>query len=330
MKDVAREKLNSPFADDIAAYLSYKRQLGNRYETEEFDLRLFDRYLCQKKIVQKEQVTNAVIVDFLSSRPRKTARSYNGLLGDVRRLFAWLVMQGKMSSSPVASQPQRRGTSRRPFILNSTHVERLLDATATLKTTKHARRRGHTYRMIFSLLYTLGLRVSEARNLRIEDVDFQRNLLIVRESKFSKTRFVPFGPNVASRLSTYMSASRATECSPEKLLFSFEPSRSHPIGRQTIGRVFRSLIPFMKLKLQPGQTPPRLHDLRHSMAVGTVLRWYHEGKDPSTLLIQLSTFLGHADVSSTTVYLEMTEELLQVAGRRFEQFAKPLIGGTKQ
>ncbi|MBX9771615.1 MAG: hypothetical protein K2X29_09605, partial [Candidatus Obscuribacterales bacterium] len=64
MKDVAREKLNSPFADDIAAYLSYKRQLGNRYETEEFDLRLFDRYLCQKKIVQKEQVTNAVIVDF--------------------------------------------------------------------------------------------------------------------------------------------------------------------------------------------------------------------------------------------------------------------------
>ncbi|MBX9772145.1 MAG: tyrosine-type recombinase/integrase [Candidatus Obscuribacterales bacterium] len=327
MKDVATEKLRSPFADEITAYLRYKRRLGKRYETEEYDLRLFDRYLWEKKILQRQQVTNAVIVDFLSSRPRRTARSYNGLLGDVRRFFGWLTMQGKISSSPVSSQPMRRGTSRRPFILNSTQVERLLDATATLKARKQAARRGHTYRMIFALLYTLGLRVSEARNLKIKDVDFERNILTIRESKFSKTRLVPFGPNLSARLFSYMSACSATGCYPENFLFSFDPSRSRPIKRQTIGHVFRALIPFMKLKLQPGQTKPRLHDLRHSMAVGTLLRWYQEGRDPSTLLLQLSTFLGHADLSSTTVYLEMTEELLQVAGRRFEQFAKPLIGG---
>lgn len=327
MKDVDIEKLQSPFANNIAAYLKYKRQLGKRYETEEYDLRLFDRFLCKQGVAGRQQVTNVVIVEFLNSRPRHTSRSYNGLLGSVRRFFSWLVTQELISSSPVSVQPKRRGVSRRPFILNSTQVERLLDATAELKTTKNAPRRGHTYRMIFALLYTLGLRVSEAINLRRKDVDFERNILTIRESKFSKTRLVPFGPNLAVRLNTYMSASRPTENACEDLIFCFRPSRRHPIRRQTVGSVFRLLIPLMKLKLLPGQTQPRLHDLRHSMAVGIVLRWYQEGKDPSSVLLQLSTFLGHADVSSTIVYLEMTEELLQAAGKRYELFAKPLIGG---
>ena len=87
MKDVDIEKLQSPFANNIAAYLKYKRQLGKRYETEEFDLRLFDRFLCQQGIADRQQVTNVAIVEFLNSRPRHTSRSYNGLLGSVRRFF---------------------------------------------------------------------------------------------------------------------------------------------------------------------------------------------------------------------------------------------------
>jgi len=319
----------SPFAEDMTAFLKYKRQLRKSYVTEAFDIRLFDRYLCQLEIREKQQVTNRVVEAFLNSRPRKTSRSYNSLLGTLRRFFAWLVLQETISESPVSVQPKRRGIARRPFILSCAQVEHLLNAAANLRTTKHAPRRGHTYRMIFALLYTLGLRVSEVTNLKMKDVDLERHLLIIRETKFLKSRLVPFGPNLAERIVTYIGACCANARTPEQPLFSFDLKRNHPIARGSIGSTFRLLIPYLKLQLRPGESNPRLHDLRHSMAVGTLLRWYQEGKDPSNLLLQLSTYLGHSDISSTAVYLEMTEELLHAAGQRFEKFANPLIGGKQ-
>jgi len=319
--------LAGPFADEMAAFLKYKRQLRKSYLTEEFDLRLFDRYLHQQEITEKQKVTNIVVEAFLNSRPRKTSRSYNSLLGALRRFFAWLVMQEILSQSPVCIQPRRRGIARRPFILSCAQVEQLLNAAVNLRTTKHAPRRGHTYKMIFALLFTLGLRVSEVTNLKIKDVDLERHLLIIRETKFLKSRLVPFGPNLAERLVTYIAFCCANGRTPEQPLFSFDPKRNRPVARGSIGSTFRRLLPCLNLQLRPGDNRPRLHDLRHSMAVGTLLRWYREGKDPSNLLIQLSTYLGHSDISSTAVYLEMTEELLHVAGQRFEQFASPLIGG---
>ena len=72
---------------------------------------------------------------------------------------------------------------------------------------------------------------------------------------------------------------------------------------------------------------PRVHDLRHSFAVGTLLRWYREGADPAARLLHLSTFLGHVDPASTAVYLTITADLLQAAGERFERFAAPLSTG---
>jgi site-specific recombinase XerD len=70
-----------------------------------------------------------------------------------------------------------------------------------------------------------------------------------------------------------------------------------------------------------------VHDLRHSFAVGTLLRWYREGADPAARLLHLSTFLGHVDPSSTAVYLTITADLLQAAGERFERLAAPLSTG---
>ena len=74
--------------------------------------------------------------------------------------------------------------------------------------------------------------------------------------------------------------------------------------------------------------PPRLHDLRHSFAVGTLLRWYCQGSDPAARLLHLSTFLGHVDPASTAVYLTITAELLEAAGDRFGRYAAPLSTGA--
>jgi integrase len=112
---------------------------------------------------------------------------------------------------------------------------------------------------------------------------------------------------------------------PEAPVFSFTGGRAiHP---GTISQTFQALIPRLGLVLPAGVAPPRAHDLRHSFAVGTLLRWYREGMDPSSRLLHLSTFLGHVDPTSTAVYLTITAHLLQAAGERFTRFAAPLSTG---
>jgi integrase len=104
-------------------------------------------------------------------------------------------------------------------------------------------------------------------------------------------------------------------------LFSFDGRRRvHP---GSASQVFHHLVTVLDLPVPEGVSPPRLHDLRHSFAVGCLLRWYRDGLDPSTRLQHLATYLGHVDPASTAVYLTITPELLAEANRRFEAFSEP-------
>lgn len=173
--------------------------------------------------------------------------------------------------------------------------------------------------MIFALLYGLGLRVGEAVRLQLGDVDFQRDTLFVRETKFSKSRLVPLGPRLATRLRDYIEKHHGGTSASDRPLFSF--TKRGCICPETVSQTFHALVPKLGLVLPPGVSSPRLHDLRHAFAVGTLLRWYRQGIDPNCRLIHLSTFLGHVDPNSTAVYLTITEELLREADRRFRAFA---------
>jgi integrase len=88
-------------------------------------------------------------------------------------------------------------------------------------------------------------------------------------------------------------------------------------------------MPRLQLVIPDGVASPRLHDLRHSFAVGTLLRWYRTGVDPQARLLHLSTFLGHVDPASTAVYLTITPALLAAASERFARYAASSTeGGT--
>jgi integrase len=172
------------------------------------------------------------------------------------------------------------------------------------------------------LCYGLGLRAGEACSLRLSDVDAGRSLLIVRGGKFGKSRLVPHGPRIAALVGEQASRrARAAGTDAQAPLFTFDGRRSvHP---GTASQAFHHLVATLELPVPAGVSPPRLHDLRHSFAVGCLLRWYREGLDPSARLGQLSTFMGHVEPRSTSVYLTMTPQLLAEASRRFEAFAAP-------
>jgi len=104
-------------------------------------------------------------------------------------------------------------------------------------------------------------------------------------------------------------------------LFSFDGHRCvHP---GTASQVFHALVTTLGLPVPDGVSAPVLHSLRHSFAVGRLLRWYREGLDPAARLPWLSTFMGHVDPVSTQVYLTITPALLEQASLRFEALAEP-------
>ena len=320
-----RNGFESPLSAGIERFLAHKRALGRKFRTEEAALRLWDRFLVESGIDHVDEIHAGVVDAFLRSRPRTRPRSYNHLVGVLARLFSWLIGQGDLASSPVRAPLRRRGAERIPFLFGCSEARRLLEHAGDLKNWPRAPLRGLTYRTIFALLYGLGLRVSEASRLCCQDVDLERNLLVIRLTKFAKNRLVPFGPRMALRLQKYLQsrAARYGPAAPQAPLFSFGSKRSlHP---GTISQTFHALVPLLKLKVPQGVMPPCAHSLRHSFAVGTLLRWYRAGIAPSSRLLYLSTFLGHADPASTAVYLSITSELLEEANRRFERFAAPAI-----
>jgi integrase len=309
--------------EHIERFLAHKRALGCRFAVEENALKLLDRYLVEHSVSSLEEITSALFDAFLASRPRKRARSYNHLRCTVARLFTWLVGQGLLERPPLLTRPRRETAPRKPFIFDRKDAGRLLSVAAGLQDNPGAPLRGMTYRTIFALLYGLGLRVGEVSRLTVGDVDFRRRLLVIRETKFYKSRLVPFGPRIESLLRDFTQARGAAPLPADAPLFSFRQGR--PIRPETISQTFHALVPRLELSVPPGTASPRLHDLRHSFAVGTLLRWYRSGVAPQAGLLRLATFLGHVDPVSTSVYLTITDPLLEEANRRFEGFAHDLI-----
>lgn len=313
----------SQLAEAITGFLSYKRALGRKYKTEEYALRLFDRYLVEHSIAGFDDVTPELLNAFLTSRRRTSPRSYNHLLGVLRRLFNWLVNQGYLMQSPLCDRPRLETSQRIPFLFDKALAGKLLEAASTLPDNPYTLLRGPTYHMIFALLYGLGIRVGEVSRLCHKDVDLQRNLLIIRQTKFSKSRLVPFGPCMAESLHQYIECreQKIGEFEPNDPFFSF---RKCPINRHTISRTFHNILPLIGVDMQEGMAPPCPHSLRHSFAVGTLLRWYREQKDPAQYLLHLSTFLGHVNPDSTAAYLTITGDMLTEASKRFAEFSAQL------
>jgi site-specific recombinase XerD len=323
MKTPAPE-LHSILAEPIACFVQYKRALNRKYRSEALALSLFDRFIYDDRIAEWNEIDGALIDRFLASRPRSRPRSYNHLLGVLTRFFDWAILQRLTECNPVGAKPRRETSKRIPFLFDLNDAKRLLDIARTLPDRPKGPCRALVYETIFALLYGIGLRVGEVARLNLGDVDFDRETLFIRNTKFSKTRIVPVGPKLAQRLRRYVDQRYGAAGNADTPLFSF--TKGGAVNPGTISQTFHALVPKLQLRIPPGVSSPTVHCLRHSFAVGTLLRWYREGVDPNQRLIHLSTFLGHCAPSSTAVYLTITEELLHQADQRFHAYV--LKGGA--
>jgi integrase len=314
--------MNDSLAAAVADFLAHKRALGRKYRTEEATLRLLLVFAAQHAVEDLHQLTPGLLEEFVASRPRQRARSFNHLVGILGCFLDWAVTQQRLEASPLRRTLRRETARRLPFLFDAAQARQLLEAATALPDNPRATGRGVTYCGIFVLCYGLGLRAGEACGLRLGDVDTARQLLVVRGGKFGKSRLVPHGPRIGELLARQLERRRVVGArEPSAPLFSFDGRRS--VNPGSASQTFHRLVLGLAFPVPDGVAPPHLHCLRHSFAVGCLLRWYRDGLDPSTRLYQLSTFMGHVDPASTAVYLTITPQLLAEANRRFEAFAEP-------
>jgi len=301
-----------------AAFLAHKRALGREYRSEEATLRLLVAFAADHGLDRLDQLSAELLDAFVASRPRPRPRSFNQLVGIVGCFLDWAVAQQLLAVSPLRTTRRRETANYIPFLFDAAQARQLLDAAAALPDNSKANGRGTTYHALFALSYGLGLRAGEVCGLRLGDIDADRSLLVVRGGKFGKSRLVPHGPRIAELVAGQAERRRGPDDAP---LFSFDGRRCLNPG--TASQVFHRLVVDLDFPIPDGVSAPRLHCLRHSFAVGCLLRWYRDGLDPSARLYDLSTFMGHVDPTSTQIYLTITAELLDEANRRFEAFTEP-------
>jgi integrase/recombinase XerD len=208
----------------------------------------------------------------------------------------------------------------RPSLYSNQEIEALLDA---------ARHMPHRYQSgallpwvyygLFGLLSVTGLRLGEARNLKLDDVDLTAAGLTVRGTKFGKTRLVTLHASTCQVLAEYIDRRQHHGAGRPVSAYLFVSSWGNRLDSGQIHRAFYRLSRQIGLRGASGRHGPRLHDLRHRCATTTLVHWYRCDQDPARRLPLLSTYLGHVHVADTQWYLEASPELLREAMCRLEQ-----------
>jgi site-specific recombinase XerD len=173
---------------------------------------------------------------------------------------------------------------------------------------------------LIGLLYATGLRIGEALNLTLGEVDLKLRLLLVQKGKFNKSRYVPISSSTARQLATYLRRRQKAGFSTASTAPLFINLSGVKYGHAAFTSVFLQILRKSGLRGHKGQRGPRVHDLRHAFAVGRLLAWYKEGVDLGAKLPLLSTYLGHTGITGTQVYLHATAQLLGSVSRRFHTF----------
>lgn len=200
-----------------------------------------------------------------------------------------------------------------PHIYSDQEIRALMAAAARWR----SRLGSATLQTLIGLLAATGMRISEAVRLDRGDFDVAHGRLVVRNSKFGKSRELPLHPTTVQALRDYLhfrDQLRPRVQTPALLL----STTGQRLSRRYAEWQFAQLRKRVALATRPGSMPPRLHDLRHTFAVRTMLDSYRTDGDPRARLAQLATYLGHGNPAASYWYLSATPELLALAASRLE------------
>lgn len=303
----------------ICKYITYRKAMGEKFRTNETYLKAFSRSMGNS--IKIKDITSEMVAKFLYDRLPITSAwfiKHTALLG----FYDYAIGRGFIDFSPLPTTLPKRPPAFVPYIYTRAELRQLFKAALTYQKNRSCIEPLMVNKILL-LLYATGLRLREALSLTMSNVDFLQSVIIVEETKFYKSRLVPFGKQLAQELSKYLKWSKQKGFPQEETSPFFYGKDNKPLNMSTIESAFQRIRQKAEVKrTDNARYQPRLHDLRHTFAVHRLMSWYQKNADVQQLLPVLSVYMGHTYLAATSVYLTMTKDLLQEAGKRFEKYAR--------
>ena len=293
-------------AHAVESYVALRRATGFAFRSEGALLKNFATF---SEMRSESHVRAPIVIEWAGlarSIPQRARR-----LGIVIRLARHLSAEDARHEIPPAIFGAEKGPRPVPYILSPDQIRRLVHAASQ---SGYRTLRRETYSTLFALLASTGLRVSEAIHLRLQDVTSDG--LVIRCSKFRKSRLVPLHDTAKAGLERYLQRRCVYAPADDHVFVSL---RRKPLLLHDVEVAFRTAVRASGLPDGPARARPTPHSLRHTFAV-RALQTCPDGRDAITQhMLALSTYLGHAKVADTYWYLEAVPELMTDIAERCER-----------
>lgn len=291
----------------VENYLAVRRAAGFALSCQGSYLKSFAAFSGARK---QHYVSTDIAIEWAGLAPSVPQRARR--LGIVIRFARYLRTEDVRHEVPPAVFGRDRRPRPTPYILTENQIQQVVIAASRSR----YRLCGPTYSTLFSLLSCTGLRVSEAIHLRMDDIT--PDGLLIRCTKFRKSRLVPLHETARTGLEQYLQKRRSYACFDDHVFVSL---RRKPLSVQIVDKAFRTVVKQMGLSPGRGRARPTPHSFRHTFAV-RALETCPDDRDAITKhMLALSTYLGHSKVEHTYWYLEAVPELMRDIADRAEQFA---------
>ena len=294
----------------VCDYLSLRRAVGYRLEREGSWLPDFVSFLERSG---SEFITTKLALEWATRSPRASTESKAKCLAMVRGLAKYVRADDPRTEIPAADLLPRHNYRNTPYVYSQSEVEELIRACGKLNSLLMR----HTYATLVGLLAVTGMRLGEAINLDRSDIDDDEQVITICKGKLGKSRELPVHATTIQALRDYSKKRDRVFGHPKTASF-FLSQTGNRLLPQNVWKTFDTIR--CATGLQSRRPKPRIHDLRHTFVVRTLMRWYAEEGDVGRRLAQLSTYMGHVNPSSTYWYLTGTPDLMALAVKRLEKY----------
>jgi integrase/recombinase XerD len=290
------------FRDLLIQFVQFKQSLGFHYASDADILKRFSRFTL-KYTIKSHALTKELVDAWTQKRPTERDVTWEHRINNLRQFAKYLSDLGYEAYMPFCKAKINRNLYV-PHIFTQEQLKCFFNECENIKphpfSNKHL-----VLPAIYRLLYGCGLRISEAVDLKLKDVDLKQGIITIHGSKFDKDRLIPMSPSLTKYLEKYYLGIH-TVSTPDDYFFM---KRDRTIvASNTVYKNFRKILWKSGISHGGKGRGPRLHDLRHTFAVHSLNQMVRQGIDLYCALPILSTYLGHASVAATERYIRLTEE----------------------
>lgn len=315
-------KMTGVFASLAEEFLKFKRSQGYKYASEAKVLGRFCQH-AETYSLDQPKLTKELIMDWVSPRDGEAKKSRMHRITCVNQFGKYLHALG-YEVHPTLPQSRWNSESFTPYIFTHEEITKLFRAADSVHPIVQARNMHKTLPALMRLLYSCGLRVSEAVGLQCGDVDLEHGILTIREAKNGRDRLIPVTHSLLTIFREYRK--NVIPWATDEDYFFMAPDRTILNPTTVYGR-FRRILWDAGIPYGGKGNGPRLHDIRHTFAVHTLQRWVESGEDLTAMLPVLSVFMGHTSLKATSRYLRLTAEVYPDVVRQVEATCAYVIPG---